>query len=94
MEKIIYGRNGDGRNLVGSKSISDEKKENMNYDYCMSSCMPFAESYGIHRKWYCKAHCQNVMGKYKAVAHIDLISVTLDDDEDDFELIKKFEGSS
>ena len=34
------------------------------------------------------------MGKYKALAHIDLISVTLDDDEDDFELIKKFEGSS
>jgi len=64
----------------------------MNYDYCMSSCMPFAESYGIHRKWYCKAHCENVMGK--ELAHIDLISVTLDDDEDDFELIKKFEGSS
>ena len=56
--------------------------------------MPFAESYGIHRKWYCKAHCENVTGKYKALAHIDLISVTLDDDEDDFELIKKFEGSS
>ena len=66
----------------------------MTYDYCMSSCMPFAESYGIHRQWYCHAHCENVIEKYKEVAHIDIISVSLDDDEDDFELMKNFEGSS